>query len=150
MCGRQLRQKRAIDELAAKMRIAEESREVAQTAFQALAVTEKMTADAFSLERILKIGVISLFGLALVIVAIFFLFSRRADKETRRAYTVVAQLERNAKTEEQLLESAESCAKILPTRMSCSRKQLFNSRRRHCARKWRSPMPVTWPSCAAN
>ena len=102
----QLRQKHATDELAAKMRIAEESREVAQTAFQALAVTEKMTADAFSLERILKIGVISLFGLALVIVAIFFLFSRRAEKETRRAYTVVAQLERNAKTEEQLLASA--------------------------------------------
>ncbi len=103
----QLRQKRASDELAAKTRIAEESREVAQTAFQALAVTEKMTADAFSLERILKIGVISLFSLALVIVAIFFLFSRRADKETRRAYTVVAQLERNAKTEEQLLASAK-------------------------------------------
>src|SRR5208337_4386749 len=77
----QLRQKRATDELAAKMRIAEESREVAQTAFQALAVTEKMTADAFSLERILKIGVISLFSLALVIVAFFFLFSRRAEKE---------------------------------------------------------------------
>jgi len=103
----QLRQKRATDELAAKMRIAEESREVAQTAFQALAVTEKMTADAFSLERILKIGVISLFSLALVIVAIFFLFSRRAEKETRRAYTVVAQLERNAKTEAELLASAK-------------------------------------------
>ena len=53
----QLRQKRASDDLAARMRIAEESREVAQTAFQALAVTEKMTRDAFSLERILKIGV---------------------------------------------------------------------------------------------
>ena len=79
----QLRQKRATDELAAKMRIAEESREVAQTAFQALAVTEKMTADAFSLERILKIGVISLFSLALVIVAIFFLF--RAAWTKRRA-----------------------------------------------------------------
>jgi len=103
----QLRQKRATDELAAKMRIAEESREVAQTAFQALAVTEKMTADAFSLERILKIGVISLFSLALVIAAIFLLFSRRVDKETRRAYTVIAQLERNAKTEEQLLASTK-------------------------------------------
>ncbi len=102
----QLHQKRATDELAAKLRIAEESREVAQTAFQALAVTEKMTADAFSLERILKIGVISLFSLALVIAAIFFLFSRRAEKESRRAYTVIAQLEHNAKTEEQLLASA--------------------------------------------
>ncbi|HKI11606.1 MAG TPA: trypsin-like peptidase domain-containing protein [Candidatus Acidoferrum sp.] len=102
----QLRQKRASDELAAKLRIAEESREVAQTAFQALAVTEKMTRDAFSLERILKIGVISLFSLALVVVAVFFLYSRRADKESRRAYTVIARLENNVKTEEQLLASA--------------------------------------------
>jgi DNA-binding response OmpR family regulator len=103
----QLRQKRASDELAAKMRIAEESREVAQTAFQALAVTEKMTRDAFSLERILKIGVISLFSLALVIVAFFFLFSRRAEKEARRAYTVIARLEKSVQTEEQLLASAK-------------------------------------------
>jgi DNA-binding response OmpR family regulator/S1-C subfamily serine protease len=103
----QLRQKRARDELAAKLRIAEESREVAQTAFQALAVTEKMTRDAFSLERILKIGVISLFSLALVIVAFFFLFSRRAEKEARRAYTVIARLEKSVQTEEQLLASAK-------------------------------------------
>ena len=103
----QLRQKRATDELAARFRIAEESREVAQTAFQALAVTEKMTRDAFSLERLLKIGVISLFSLALVIVAMFFLFSRRADKEARRAYTVIARLERSVQTEEQLLASAK-------------------------------------------
>jgi DNA-binding response OmpR family regulator/S1-C subfamily serine protease len=103
----QLRQKRASDELAAKLRIAEESREVAQTAFQALAVTEKMTRDAFSLERILKIGVISLFSLALVIVAFFFLFSRRAEKEARRAYTVIARLEKSVQTEEQLLASAK-------------------------------------------
>jgi DNA-binding response OmpR family regulator len=102
----QLRQKRASDELAAKMRIAEQSREVAQTAFQALAVTEKVTRDAFSLERILKIGVISLFSLALVIVAFFFLFSRRAEKEARRAYTVIARLEKSVQTEEQLLASA--------------------------------------------
>ena len=103
----QFRQKHASEELAAKLRIAEESREVAQTAFQALAVTEKMTADAFSLERILKIGVITLFSLAIVIVAIFFLFSRRADKETRRAYTVIARLEHGIQTEEQLLASAK-------------------------------------------
>ena len=102
----QLRQKRASDDLAAKARIAEESREVAQTAFQALAVTEKMTRDAFSLERILKIGIISLFTLALVIVAIFFLYSRRAEKEARRAYRVIARLENSVQTEEQLLASA--------------------------------------------
>jgi DNA-binding response OmpR family regulator len=102
----QLRQKRAMDELVRKTQIAEESTVVAQTAFQALAVTEKMTRDAFSLSRVLKIGVASLFGLALVIAGIFFLFSRRADKETRRAYTVIAQLEHSVQNEEQLLASA--------------------------------------------
>jgi DNA-binding response OmpR family regulator len=102
----QLRQKRTLDDLVQKTRIAEESSEVAQTAFRALAVTEKMTRDAFSLDRILKIGVASLFGLALVIAGIFFLFSRRADKETRRAYSVIAQLEHSVQNETQLLASA--------------------------------------------
>ena len=102
----QLRQKATIDQFEEKSRIAEESREVAQTAFQALAVTEKMTRDAFSLERAMKIGVGSLIAVALVIAAIFLLFSRRADKETRRQFSVIAQLERSVKSEEQLLTSA--------------------------------------------
>ena len=102
----QLRQKRAMDQLQEKALFAEQSREVAQTAFQALAVTEKMTQDAFSLERILKIGVVSLFSLALVIAVIFFLFSRTAEKETRRQYKVISQLEHSVQNEEQLLASA--------------------------------------------
>jgi CheY-like chemotaxis protein/S1-C subfamily serine protease len=102
----QLRQKNAVAKLEEKSRIAEESFGVAQTAFQALAVTEKMTRDAFSLERILKIGVLSLFALALVISGVFFLYSHRAEKETKRAYGEIAQLERSMQTEQQLLASA--------------------------------------------
>jgi len=102
----QLRQQRALAELSRKVRNAEESYQVAQTAFQALAVTEKMTRDAFSLERILKIGVSALLALSLVIAGIFFLFSRKADKETRRAYMVISQLEHSVQTQEQLLASA--------------------------------------------
>jgi len=102
----QLRQKDTVEKLEAKSRIAEESFGVAQTAFQALAVTEKMTRDAFSLERILKIGVIALFGLALIISGVFFLYSHRADKETKRAYGEIAQLEHSVQTEAQLLASA--------------------------------------------
>jgi CheY-like chemotaxis protein/S1-C subfamily serine protease len=102
----QLRQRNAVEKLEEKTRIAEESFGVAQTAFQALAVTEKMTRDAFSLERILKIGVLSLIGLALVISAVFFLYSHRAEKETKRAYGEIAQLERSVQTEAQLLASA--------------------------------------------
>jgi CheY-like chemotaxis protein len=102
----QLRQKHALKNLEDKTRIAEESFGVAQTAFQALAVTEKMTRDAFSLERILKIGVLSLLGLALIISGVFFLYSRRAEKETKRAYGEIAQLEHSMQTEAQLLASA--------------------------------------------
>jgi len=102
----QMRLKRSVEELARKVQNAEESYQVAQTAFQALAVTEKMTRDAFSLERVLKIGVGALFGLALVIAGIFFLYSRKAERETRRAYSVISQLERSVKSEEELLASA--------------------------------------------
>lgn len=104
----QLRQKRAFDELREKTRIADEGREVAQTAFQALAVTEKMTRDAFSLGRALKIGVSALFAVALLIAGIFVLFSRRANKEANRTYSVIAQLERGAHRQEQLMADARS------------------------------------------
>jgi DNA-binding response OmpR family regulator len=102
----QLRQKRTIDDLERRLRNSEEVFQVSQTAFQALAVTEKMTRDAFSLERALKIGVGTLLGLAIVIAGIFFVFSHKADKESRRAYTLISQLEHNAQNEQQLLASA--------------------------------------------
>ena len=104
----QLREKHAFDELREKTRIADEGREVAQTAFQALAVTEKMTRDAFSLGRALKIGVSALFAVAILIAGIFVLFSRRANKEANRAYSVIAQLERGAHRQEQLMADARS------------------------------------------
>ena len=104
----QLRTKRELVALERKMQIADEGREVAQTAFQALAVTEKMTRDAFFLGRTLKIGVSVLFALALIVAGIFLLYSRRADKETRRAYSMIAQLEQGVRTQEQLLSEARS------------------------------------------
>jgi DNA-binding response OmpR family regulator/S1-C subfamily serine protease len=102
----QFRQKRALGEMERRVRNAEESYQVSQTAFQALAVTEKMTRDAFSLERILKFGVGALLGLALVIAGIFFAFSRKTEKESRRAYTLISQLEHSVQSEQQLLDSA--------------------------------------------
>ncbi len=103
----QFRQKRAMGELDRKVRNAEESYQVAQTAFQALAVTEKMTRDAFSLERFLKIGVTALLGIALIIAGIFFVYSHKAEKENRRAYTLISQLEHSVKSEQQLLASVQ-------------------------------------------
>ena len=104
----QLRQKHALDELREKTRIADQGREMAQTAFQALAVTEKMTRDAFSLGRALKIGVSVLFVIAIGIAGTFLLFSRRAYKEERRAYSVIAQLERSAHGQHQLIAETKS------------------------------------------
>ncbi len=104
----QLREKHAFDELLKKTRIADEGYEMAQTAFQALAVTEKMTRDAFSLGRALKIGVSALFGVAILITGIFLLYSRRADKEAKSAYSMIAQLERGAHRQEQLMADARS------------------------------------------
>jgi DNA-binding response OmpR family regulator len=104
----QLREKHAFDELREKTRIADEGREMAQTAFQTLAVTEKMTRDAFSLGRALKIGVSALFTIAILIAGIFILFSRRANKEANQAYAVIAQLERRAHRQEQLMADARS------------------------------------------
>jgi DNA-binding response OmpR family regulator/S1-C subfamily serine protease len=121
----QLREKHAFDELREKNRIADEGREMAQTAFQALAVTEKMTRDAFSLERSLKIGVSALIAVALVIAGIFFLFSRRANKEANRAYSVIAQLERGAHRQEQLMADARSArADLLKSETLDERQQL--------------------------
>src|SRR5260370_11975487 len=104
----QFREKHAFYELQEKTRIADEGREMAQTAFQALAVTEKMTRDAFSLGRALKIGVSALFAIAIVIAGIFLLYSRRADKEANRAYAVIAQLERGAHRQQQLMAETRS------------------------------------------
>jgi DNA-binding response OmpR family regulator len=99
----QLRQKRAVGDLERRLRNAEEVYQASQTAFQALAVTEKMTRDAFSLERVLKFGVGALLGLAVIIAGIFFVFSHKAEKESRRAYSIISQLEHNVQNEQQLL-----------------------------------------------
>lgn len=102
----QLREKRALEELQVKSKIAEEGQEIAHTAFQALAVTEKMTREASSVGRSLKIGVSALLAVAAVITVVFVLYSRRAEKETRRAYSVIAQLEHGVRTEEALVAEA--------------------------------------------
>lgn len=102
----QLREKKAVEDMQLKSKIAEEGQEIAHTAFQALAVTEKITRDASTVGRSLKVGVSALLGVAAVIAAIFLLYSRRAEKETKRAYSVIAQLEHGVRTEQDLVASA--------------------------------------------
>jgi DNA-binding response OmpR family regulator len=89
----QLRVRRTEKALREKMRLAEEGQQIAHTAFEALAVTEKMTSDAFTLDRRLKIGFGAVFAIAALMAAIYFLFARSAQKETQRANAIIARLE---------------------------------------------------------
>ncbi|HEV2523004.1 MAG TPA: trypsin-like peptidase domain-containing protein [Candidatus Acidoferrales bacterium] len=121
----QLRDKRAYEQLWERTRIASEGQEIAQTAFQAVAVTEKMTRDAISLDRALKIGVGSLILVALVIAGIFLLYSRRADRETKRAYSVIARLELGVQRQEELVaETRKMRADLQETDASLQKEQL--------------------------
>ena len=108
-----LRQKHVAESLERQVQIADQGREMAQTALQAVAVTEKMTRDAFSLERALKIGVSALFAIALVISGIFFLFSRKAEKENKLARMVIAQLQRGLQTQDQLMAETKQAREEL-------------------------------------
>jgi DNA-binding response OmpR family regulator len=100
----QLRVRREHLELRHQMQVAEQGQQMAQTAFRALAVTEKMTRDAFSLDRALKIGAGTIFVVALLMAATYFLFFRRASQESASAYAAIAQLQRGISKQEDLLE----------------------------------------------
>src|SRR6516225_1309578 len=102
----QLRAKKAQDELRTRLRISEQGQEMSRTAFETLAVTEKMTRDAFSLDRGLKIGLGILFAAVAVMAGIYFRFSRRATIETQRSSVLIARLNRNLASQEELVERA--------------------------------------------
>jgi len=102
----QLRAKRAADELRQKVAIAVEGQQIAHTAFQALAVTEKMTKDAFTLDRALKIGVTAVFVIAAVMAGIFFLYTHSAQKAQKRANAIIARLEAGLKLRQSLVVDA--------------------------------------------
>jgi DNA-binding response OmpR family regulator/S1-C subfamily serine protease len=102
----QLRAKRAADELRQKVAIAVEGHQIAHTAFQALAVTEKMTKDAFTLDRALKIGVTAVFIIAAVMAGIFFFYSHSAQKAQKRANAIIARLEAGLKSQQSLVADA--------------------------------------------
>ncbi len=102
----QFRARRAERDLREKTRIAEEGQQIAHTAFEALAVTEKMTSDAFSLERALKVGLGVFFAIAVLMAGIYFLFVRNAQKETRQANTIIARLERGLVHQQDLIAEA--------------------------------------------
>jgi DNA-binding response OmpR family regulator/S1-C subfamily serine protease len=88
----QLRKRGTERDLREKVRIAEEGQQIAHTAFEALAVTEKMKSDAYSLGRELKIGVGAAFAAVIVMVGVYFLMVRTAQHQTRNMSAIIAQL----------------------------------------------------------
>src|SRR5215469_1851806 len=78
----QFRVQRAETQLRDKMRIAEEGQQIAHTAFEALAVTEKMANEASSIGRNLKIGVGAALAVLAAMAAVYLLFVRSAQHQT--------------------------------------------------------------------
>ena len=104
--GAQLRERRAANDLREKMAIAEEGQQIAHTAFEALAVTEKMASDASNLDRRLKIGVTAVFAAAALMAGIYFLFARSAQKQSQTANSIIAHLEGGIVNQQSLLARA--------------------------------------------
>jgi DNA-binding response OmpR family regulator/S1-C subfamily serine protease len=89
----QLRMFRAQKRLRDEASIAIEGQQIAHTAFEALAVTEKMASDATSLDHKLKIGFGAICAIVLVMAGVYFLFARSAQKETQRGNAIIARFE---------------------------------------------------------
>jgi DNA-binding response OmpR family regulator/S1-C subfamily serine protease len=89
----QLRMFRAQKRLRDEASIAIEGQQIAHTAFEALAVTEKMASDATSLDHKLKTGFGAICAIVLVMAGVYFLFARSAQKETQRGNAIIARFE---------------------------------------------------------
>jgi DNA-binding response OmpR family regulator/S1-C subfamily serine protease len=99
----QLRAARQLAQSQDKARLAEEGQKIAHTAFEALAVTEKMTKDAFSLDRRLRTGLSVLLVVAALMAVGFLVFSRMASRESERAYAAIRRLETTIASESELM-----------------------------------------------
>ena len=102
----QLRALRADQQLLEKMRIATEGQQIAHTAFDALAVTERMASNAVLLDKRLKIGLAAVFVTVVVMAAVYFLFARAAQKDLKSTTGTIARLERRILHQENLIADA--------------------------------------------
>lgn len=102
----QLRAQRADKQLFEQMRIATEGQQIAQTAFDALAVTERMVSNADSVDKRLKIGLAAIFATVVVMAGIYFLFARTAQKDLRNTTNTIARLQGGSLRQQQLISDA--------------------------------------------
>jgi DNA-binding response OmpR family regulator/S1-C subfamily serine protease len=102
----QLRALRTGKQLLEQMRIATEGQQIAQTAFDALAVTERMVSNADSVDKRLKIGLIAAFATLVVMAGIYLLFARTAQKDLRNTTNTIARLQGGTLHQQQLIADA--------------------------------------------
>ena len=102
----QLHARSVQSELLDKTRIAEEGQQIAHTAFDALAVTEKMAHDASSPDRRLKFGLTGVFLVAAIMAGIYLLFVRNTQKDMQRTTATISRLERGLTHQEDLMAQA--------------------------------------------
>jgi len=89
----QLRMFRAQKQLRDETRIAVEGQQIAHSAFEALAVTEKMANNASSLDHKLKFGFGAICAIVVVMAGVYFFFARSAQKETQRGNAFITRFE---------------------------------------------------------
>jgi response regulator RpfG family c-di-GMP phosphodiesterase len=106
----QLRAKKIQDEFRERTLIAEQGQELSRTAFHALAVTEKMKRDAYTIGRGIKTGVAALFVMAGAMGVIYFRFSHRVNTEARRTSAVIARLNLGLMRQEDLIAQAHKAS----------------------------------------
>jgi DNA-binding response OmpR family regulator/S1-C subfamily serine protease len=102
----QLRALRADKQLSEQMRIAVEGQQIAHTAFDAVAVTERMANNAESLDKRLKIGLAAIFAAVVAMAGIYFLFARTAQKDLRNTTSTIVRLEGGILHQQSLMANA--------------------------------------------
>ena len=98
-----LRFKRVEDELRDRLRIVELSQQALR---RAMAVTEKITRDAFWLSRAVKIGLLALAVVVAAMGVIYYRFSRRTSGDIQRNSAALAALNRSLANRQDLIERA--------------------------------------------
>jgi DNA-binding response OmpR family regulator/S1-C subfamily serine protease len=102
----QLRARRADKQLSEQMRVAVEGQQIAYTAFDAVAVTERMAKNAESLDKRLKIGFAAIFAVVVVMTGIYFLFAHTAQKDLKNTTVTIARLEGGILHQQSLIADA--------------------------------------------
>ena len=102
----QLRALRTDKQLLEQMRLATEGQQIAYTAFDALAVTERMVSNANSVDKRLKIGLAAVFAMVVVMAGIYFLFARTAQKDLKNTTSTIARLEGGILHQQSLIAEA--------------------------------------------